>query len=347
MHPEDAGRYTLHDLQADVVAHQLGPDGLTEAHAQLLAGCLPPAPWTGPRCPTTATCSTTSLTTWRGLGAARRCATCSATSWLYTQLQSVGLVSVLADYAHLPDDPAAQTLQIALRLSAHALADDPAQLPGQLIGRLQDDHDSALEGLLDQAARWSQEAWLCRPPARSPRRTDRSTHPTQRPGPGGGGHRGRPGRLRRYGRTVRVWKLDSDREPLCLEGHSGAVNAVAVTDDGRRVVSAGGDATVRVWDLDGGRKPLCLDGHSGAVNAVAVTDDGRRVVSAGGDATVRVWDLDGRRKRLSSRATPARLWRWRSPTTAGSSPPVTTRRCASGSSIAGASCSASRATPAG
>ena len=76
-----------------------------------------------------------------------------------------------------------------------------------------------------------------------------------------------------------------------LTGHSNWVNAVAVTPDGRRAVSASEDQTLKVWDLGSGRELRTLTGHSRSVNAVAVTPDGRRAVSASDDQTLKVWDL--------------------------------------------------------
>ena len=76
-----------------------------------------------------------------------------------------------------------------------------------------------------------------------------------------------------------------------LEGHSGWVNAVALSADGRRAVSGSGDNTVRVWDLHGSEPPRVLEGHREGVNAVALSADGRRAVSGSYDNTVRVWDL--------------------------------------------------------
>ena len=83
-----------------------------------------------------------------------------------------------------------------------------------------------------------------------------------------------------------------------LIGHSGSVNAVAVTPNGRRAVSASTDNTVKVWDLASGRELRTLTGHSGPVYAVAVTPDGQLAVSASGDYTLKVWDLvSGREER--------------------------------------------------
>jgi hypothetical protein len=46
-----------------------------------------------------------------------------------------------------------------------------------------------------------------------------------------------------------------------LTGHQHYVEAVAVTPDGRRAVSASVDETLRVWDLDSGQELAILHGH--------------------------------------------------------------------------------------
>ena len=50
-----------------------------------------------------------------------------------------------------------------------------------------------------------------------------------------------------------------------LSGHTGAVQAVAVTPDGRQAVSGSGDNTLRVWDLASGETVRTLSGHTGWV----------------------------------------------------------------------------------
>ena len=67
---------------------------------------------------------------------------------------------------------------------------------------------------------------------------------------------------------------------------------MAVSADGRRVVSGSDDKTVRIWDMETGVEEQRLEGHSDEVSAVAVSADGRRVVSGSEDKTVRIWDME-------------------------------------------------------
>ncbi|MGH9938119.1 MAG: WD40 repeat domain-containing protein [Blastocatellia bacterium] len=96
-----------------------------------------------------------------------------------------------------------------------------------------------------------------------------------------------------------------------LKGHSDGVRCVAVTADGRRVVSGSDDKTVRVWEVESGRCLATLEGHTSAVLGVAVTADGRRIVSGSDDKTVRVWetptDEQAAREAGASRYTNAKV----------------------------------------
>jgi WD40 repeat protein len=79
---------------------------------------------------------------------------------------------------------------------------------------------------------------------------------------------------------VKVWELESGRLLRSLEGHTDWVNAVAVSPDGRFIVSGSSDdRTVKVWELESGRLLRSLEGHTDWVWAVAVSPDGRFIVS--------------------------------------------------------------------
>jgi WD40 repeat protein len=78
---------------------------------------------------------------------------------------------------------------------------------------------------------------------------------------------------------------------MLLTGHEDRVECVAVTSDGRYVLSGSDDTTVRVWDLATGQEVRRFTGHAGWVNSIAVTPDGQYIVSGSGDKTVRLWDL--------------------------------------------------------
>jgi WD40 repeat protein len=54
-------------------------------------------------------------------------------------------------------------------------------------------------------------------------------------------------------RTLKVWDLETGEDLGTLEGHSGAVQGVAVSADGRRAVSVSDDKSVKVWDLETGQ----------------------------------------------------------------------------------------------
>ncbi|MDB9492226.1 WD40 repeat domain-containing protein [Dolichospermum circinale CS-534/05] len=76
-----------------------------------------------------------------------------------------------------------------------------------------------------------------------------------------------------------------------LSGHSRSVNAIAVTPDGKTVISGSWDNTIKIWDVGTGTQKFTLEGHSDPVNAIAVTPDGKTVISGSRDNTIKIWDV--------------------------------------------------------
>jgi hypothetical protein len=82
-------------------------------------------------------------------------------------------------------------------------------------------------------------------------------------------------------------------------GHGAAVLSVAISADGRRLVSASADGTLKVWDAATGQEKLTLTGHTRSVHSVAISADNTCIVSGSDDKTVKVWDAATGQEKLT------------------------------------------------
>ncbi|MCX5717404.1 MAG: WD40 repeat domain-containing protein [Nitrospirae bacterium] len=74
-------------------------------------------------------------------------------------------------------------------------------------------------------------------------------------------------------------------------GHSGEITSMAISPDGRYMLSGSQDTTIKLWDVSTGREVRTFQGHSGFVNSVAFSPDGRYAVSGSTDKTIKFWDV--------------------------------------------------------
>jgi WD40 repeat protein len=74
-------------------------------------------------------------------------------------------------------------------------------------------------------------------------------------------------------------------------GHTGPVQAVAISPDGLTLASGAGDCQVLLWDLDTCRVLRPLAGHLSSVQSLVFSRDGQRLVSGSSDGTIILWDV--------------------------------------------------------
>jgi hypothetical protein len=53
---------------------------------------------------------------------------------------------------------------------------------------------------------------------------------------------------------IRIWDAESGNEIAVLKGYTGGVNEVALSADGKRVVTASSENTARIWDAESGNE---------------------------------------------------------------------------------------------
>ncbi|MBD2444693.1 serine/threonine protein kinase [Dolichospermum sp. FACHB-1091] len=93
-----------------------------------------------------------------------------------------------------------------------------------------------------------------------------------------------------YG-NLKLWDVITGKEITSLEGHSQNVNALAISADGKILVSGSDDQTIKIWNLQTNQLIHTLTDHTDAIHSLAITADGKTLVSASDDQTIKVWDL--------------------------------------------------------
>lgn len=90
-----------------------------------------------------------------------------------------------------------------------------------------------------------------------------------------------------------------NRDMMTLEGHTGAVAAIAYSPDGKRLASAARfaisrekDCVGRIWDTQSGRLLHELKGHTGWLRSISFSPDGKLVATGSEDRTAKIWEAE-------------------------------------------------------
>ncbi len=84
-----------------------------------------------------------------------------------------------------------------------------------------------------------------------------------------------------------------------LTGHPTAAT-LAISADGKTLVTGGTDKTIKVWNLKTGQLQKAFQSDSGRVLAVAIANDGKTIISGSADHMVRIWQVSQKKPLMLS-----------------------------------------------
>ena len=119
-----------------------------------------------------------------------------------------------------------------------------------------------------------------------------------------------------YAKTASLWDAESGKVIRTFRGPSDDIEAVAISPDGKRVLTAGvvfapergrpdepaaepntaNVNTARLWDVESGKELRAFPAQSAMVTAVAFSPDGKSLLAASVDGTIWKWDADSGKK---------------------------------------------------
>ncbi|CRG91974.1 WD repeat-containing protein pop2 [Talaromyces islandicus] len=91
-----------------------------------------------------------------------------------------------------------------------------------------------------------------------------------------------------------IWPAFPPDKIECLQslsGHDGGIYTMALTDDGKLVVTGGLDAVLRVWDVRSGKCSAELHGHKSLITKIQILQDRRLIISSDSTGSIHAWSL--------------------------------------------------------
>lgn len=90
--------------------------------------------------------------------------------------------------------------------------------------------------------------------------------------------------------TPNVKKSENINLPQTLTGHTDAVWSVAVSTDGKTIVSGDEDWKIKFWNLETNTENSLI-GHTATIRSLVLTDNDKTVVSGSDDGKINIWNL--------------------------------------------------------
>lgn len=101
--------------------------------------------------------------------------------------------------------------------------------------------------------------------------------------------------------TLSFWKRGSPQPVIELPGHQRTIWAMAITYDGKTLITGSWDRSIRLWDIDQRRLLRTIIGHGDIILSITLAMQDKVLLSGSRDGTIRSWELPAGRQLRSIR----------------------------------------------
>lgn len=95
------------------------------------------------------------------------------------------------------------------------------------------------------------------------------------------------------GEIIKLWDVVTGKHLATLKGHSGRVNSIAFSPNGKILASGSEDETIKIWEIATGNSIATLEEDSelaDRVNSIAFSPDGK-ILASGTYRRIKLWDM--------------------------------------------------------
>ena len=101
------------------------------------------------------------------------------------------------------------------------------------------------------------------------------------------------------GTTIKLWDMQTGQPLRTLTGHLDVVYCLAISPDGKVLISGSADKSIRLWDLQAGQRLGTIALHTDTVLSLALSPTGRMLASGSLHDPIKLWDLESNRELAS------------------------------------------------
>ncbi len=88
-----------------------------------------------------------------------------------------------------------------------------------------------------------------------------------------------------------VWDLTKGKPSLRLNSHARIINHLALSPNGKWLLTCSADHTARLWEANSGQLLRVLRGHRASIDSAAFSPNGKTIVTASRDGSARLWEV--------------------------------------------------------